>query len=110
MVTDPEFTAPARGVRAACTLFPVGPDHAAWVDAGDGYANRPLALPEVLRESLGERSAEVVAAAVRVDSAGTFLGANREISPAGPLLNGRVHEERAVGVPPAPGPGYGCER
>lgn len=110
VVTDPELTAPARGVQAACTLLLVQPDDAAWVDAGDVHANRPVTLPEVLRESLAERSAEVVAAAVRVDSAGTFLGAKREISPAGPLLNGRAHEERAVGIPPAPGPGFGCER
>ena len=98
-VTDPELTAPARGVQAARMLFLDQPDRAVWLDAG-----------EVLRESLAERSAEVVAAAVRVDSAGTFLGANREISPTGPLLNGRGHEERAVGVPPGPGPAYGCER
>ena len=110
VVTDPELTAPARSVQAACTALLVQPDDAAWVEAGDVYANRPVALPEVLRESLAERSAEVVAAAVRVDSAGTFLGANRETSPAGPLLNGRAHEERAVGVPQAPSPGYGCDR
>jgi len=110
VVTDPELTAPARGVQDACTLLLVQPDDAAWVDAGDVYANRPVALPEVLRESLAERSDEVVAAAVRVDSAGTFLGVDRAISPAGPLLNGRAHEERAVSVPPVPGPGYGCKR
>ncbi|HEY5553605.1 MAG TPA: hypothetical protein VIK43_01625, partial [Cellulomonas sp.] len=66
VVTDPELTAPARGVQAACTLLLVQPDDAAWVDAGDAYANRPVALPEALRESLAVRSAEVVAAAVRV--------------------------------------------
>jgi hypothetical protein len=110
VVTDPELTAPARGVQAACMILLVEPDDAAWVEAGDVYANRPVALPDALRESLAERSAEVAAAAVRVDSAGTFLGANREIGTAGPLLNGRGHEERTVGVPPAPGPGYGCER
>lgn len=109
-VTDPELTAPARRVQAACTLLLVQPDEAAWVDAGDVYANRPVALPEVLRESLAERITEVVAAALRVDSAGTFLGVNRQIGPAGPLIDGRVHEERAIGVPPAPGPGYGCDR
>jgi hypothetical protein len=76
----------------------------------DAYANRPVALPEALRESLAERSTGVVAAAVGVDSASTFLGANREISPAGPLLNGRGHEEFAVCVPPASDPGYGCDR
>lgn len=110
VVTDPELTAPARGVQAACTLLLVQPDDAAWVDPRDVHANRPVALPEALRESLAERSADVVAAAVRADSAGTFLGANREISPTGPLLNGRAHEQRAVGIPPAPGPGFGCER
>ncbi len=110
VVTDPELTAPARGVQAACTLLLIQPDNAAWVDAGDVYANRPVAFPEALRESLAERSAEVVAAAVGVDSAGTFLGVNRRISPPDPLLNGRAYEERAVGVSPAPGPVYGCER
>ena len=39
-----------------------------------------------------------------------FLGANRDLSPAGPRLNGRGHEERAIGVPPGPGPAYGFER
>jgi hypothetical protein len=86
------------------------PDDAAWVDAGDVYANRPVSLPEALRESLAERSSEVVAAAVGVDSAGTFLGVNRQISPPDPLLNGRAHEERAVGALSVPGPAYGCER
>jgi hypothetical protein len=109
-VTDPELTAPARGVQAACTLLLVQPDDAAWVDPRDAYANRPVALPEVLRESLAERSAEVVAAAVRADSAGTFLGSNRETSPTSPLIDGRAHEERAIGVPPAPGRAYGCDR
>ena len=110
VVTDPQLTAPARGVQAACTFLLVQPDETAWVDARDVHANRPVALPEALRESLAERSADVVAAAVRADSAGTFLGANREISPTGPLLNGRAHEQRVVGIAPAPGPGFGCER
>ena len=92
--------------------FPVVPDGAAWVEAGDVDvdANRPVALPKALRELLAERSAEVVSAAVRVDSAGTLVGANRDSSPADPLLNGRAHEERAVGVPQAPRPGFGCAR
>lgn len=110
VVADPALTAPARGVQAACAVLLVQPDIAAWVAAGDARANRPVALPEVLRKSLAERCAEVVAAAVRVDSAGTFLGAAREIRPPGPMLNGRAHEERAVGVPATRGPGYGCER
>ncbi|NMM24510.1 MAG: hypothetical protein HHJ11_13660 [Phycicoccus sp.] len=110
VVTDPELTAPARAVQTACTLLLAEPDEAAWVDAGDVNANRPVPLPDALREVLAEHSGEVVEAAVRVDSAGTFLGVNRETSPVAPLLNGRVHEERAVGVQPALGPGYGCER
>ncbi|WP_158274529.1 hypothetical protein [Cellulomonas sp. WB94] len=110
VVTDPELTVPARGVQAACTLLPAQPDDAAWVDPRDLHANSPVTLPQALRASLAEHSADVVAAAVRVDSAGTFLGANREISPAGPQLTGRAHEERAVRVSPAPGLAYGCER
>jgi len=109
-LTDPQLTAPARGVQAACLLLVDQPEAAAWVDAGDAYANRPVPLPDALRESLAERSAEVVATAVRADSAGTFLGASRQISPTGPLLDGRAHEERAIGAPPSPGPGYGCDR
>ncbi|RYV50273.1 hypothetical protein [Pengzhenrongella frigida] len=109
-VTDPEFFAPARGVAAACTVLFVRSDDAAWVELGDLYANRAIPIPQALRESLAERSADVVEAAVQVDSASTFLGANRDISPAGPRLNGRGHEERGIGVPPGPGPAYGCER
>lgn len=108
-ITDPELTAPARGVQAACLLFAVQPDEGAWVDAADAYANRPVRLPEPLRESLAERNADVVAAAVRVDSAGTFLGVNRQSSPSDPSTDGRGHEERAIGVRPAPGPGYECD-
>ncbi|MCR6494761.1 hypothetical protein [Cellulomonas sp. P24] len=110
VVTDPELTAPARGVQAACARLRAQPDDAAWVDPRDLHANSPVTLPEALRESLVERSVDVIAAAALVDSAGAFLGANREISPAGPQLTGRAHEERAVSLPPAPGPAYGCER
>jgi len=110
VVTDPELLAPARGVQAACARLLVQPDLAAWLDPRDAYGNSPVTLPEALRESLAERSANVVAAAARVDSAGTFLGGDRELSPAGPLLTGRGNEERAVRVPSVPGPGYGCER
>ena len=109
-VTDPELTAPARGVQATCLAFVDQPDEAAWVDAGDAYANRPVPLPDALRQSLVERSASVVAAGLRVDSAGTFLGAGRQTSLAGPVIDGRAHEERAIGLPPAPGPRYGCDR
>ena len=100
-------------VEAAAELWSSCPDRtdeAAWVDAGDAYANRPVTLPDALRQSLVERSASVVAAGLRVDSAGTFLAAGRQTSLAGPVIDGRAHEERAIGVPPAPGPGYGCDR
>ena len=110
VVTDPELTAPARGVQAVCARLHAQPDDAAWVDPRDLHANNPVTLPEALRESLAERSADVVAAVVRVDSAGTFLGANREISSAGPQLTGRAYEERAVSVSPAIRPAFGCER
>lgn len=109
-ITDPELTAPARGVQAACLRFVVQPDEAAWVDAADAHANRPVRLPDALRESLAERNAEVVAAAVRVDSAGTFLGVDRQAGPPGSPIDGRAHEERAVDVRTTPAPGYGCER
>lgn len=109
-VTDPDLTAPARSAQVACLLFADQPDTAAWVDAGDAYANRPVPLPDALRQSLSERSASVVAAGLRVDSAGSFLGATRQPSTAGPVIDGRAHEERAIGLPPAPGPRYGCDR
>ena len=110
VVTDPELTAPARGVQAACARLLVQPDDAAWVDPRDLQANSPVTLPEALRKSLADRSADVVAAAVRLDSASTFLGADREVNVAGPLLTGRAHEELAISAPLALGKGYGCER
>jgi hypothetical protein len=109
-VTDPELTAPARTVHAACTRLLAEPDEAAWVPSGDVNANRPVPLPDALRAFLAQRAEEVVEAAVRVDSAATFLHVNRDTSPIGPVLNGRAHQERAVGVQAAPGPAYGCER
>ena len=110
VVTDPLLTAPARGVQAACLLLADEPDTAAWVDAGDAYANRSVPLPDALRESLAERSDGVVDAALRVDSAGTFLGVSRQTSPARRPVDGRFHEERSIGLPPAPDMGYGCDR
>ena len=97
-VTDPVFFAPARGVEAARTILFVRSDDAAWVDLGDLYANRSVPSPQALRESLAERSADAVAAAVKVDSASTFLGANRDIGSPGLRLDGRGHEERGIGV------------
>ena len=69
-----------------------------------------MALSAALRESLAERTAEVVTAVVQVDSASTFLTAPPAINPTGPLLTERTHEARAVSVPTAPGHGYGYER
>lgn len=110
VLTDPSLSGPARGVQAACLLLVDQSATAAWVDAGDANANRSVPLPDALRESLAERSDGVVEAARRVDSAGTFLGVSRQTSPASPAFDGRAHEERAIGLPAAPGPGYGCDR
>lgn len=109
-VVDPELTAPARGVQAACTRYFGRAGEAAWVDAADVHANRPVALPEALRDLLAERCVAVVSTAVRVDSASSFLGVKHETSPVDPRLNGRANAERAAGGPPTASQSYSRAR